>query len=475
MKQGKFFVKVTRSLLIIAVAAIMTACGNHVADDGSVPASSEEREGQAEKQTLTLGCIALEATMQEAVVAFNKQSEDYTIEVKDYAPSIVWTDEGAWDSYLDAQTKLTLDVMAGRAPDMFVVKDVNLDVFAKKGVIENLNPYLEKSTVVSRESLFGSVLNAYTKNDILVAIPFHFTVTTPVGRKSELGEDCGWTLDEMIAYAEQYPDADIFSRMNWSTILQYCIMADIDSYVDYESGDCYFDTPEFKRVLEFAAGYRDVIDFTKSEDESLKNHEALLTVQTMGSPEAWQISEMKFQEPIHAIGFPTKQSNGILVDGGDGICISAHSAHQEAAWAFVEFMLSEEQQTDFFNRQGDYVAVQFPMRRSVYETMMEEAMTPNYLYDMEGNILVDEEGPMERPKVTVGYGSNVYEVYALTEEQVNGISKMIDSVDGLRGSDGQLMKIIFEEAAPYFDGKKNVDEVMDIIQNRALIYINENR
>ena len=39
----------------------------------------------------------------------------------------------------------------------------------------------------------------------------------------------------------------------------------------------------------------------------------------------------------------------------------------------------------------------------------------------------------------------------------------------------ELINIITEEAAPYFAGQKNVNEVADIIQNRVQIYVNENR
>ena len=35
------------------------------------------------------------------------------------------------------------------------------------------------------------------------------------------------------------------------------------------------------------------------------------------------------------------------------------------------------------------------------------------------------------------------------------------------------MNIIYEEAAPFFEGQKSVDEVTSIIQQRVSIYLNE--
>jgi len=41
--------------------------------------------------------------------------------------------------------------------------------------------------------------------------------------------------------------------------------------------------------------------------------------------------------------------------------------------------------------------------------------------------------------------------------------------------DEDLMLIIEEEVAPYFEGQKSVQEVATIIQSRAQVYVNENR
>ena len=52
---------------------------------------------------------------------------------------------------------------------------------------------------------------------------------------------------------------------------------------------------------------------------------------------------------------------------------------------------------------------------------------------------------------------------------------LITSASATYQYDTDLMKIITEEAAAYFAGQKSLDETADIIQNRASIYISENR
>ena len=56
-----------------------------------------------------------------------------------------------------------------------------------------------------------------------------------------------------------------------------------------------------------------------------------------------------------------------------------------------------------------------------------------------------------------------------TEKEFNAI------VSTLEAYNEQLMNIVTEEAAPYFEGQKSVDEVADIIQRRVKTYVNENR
>lgn len=53
--------------------------------------------------------------------------------------------------------------------------------------------------------------------------------------------------------------------------------------------------------------------------------------------------------------------------------------------------------------------------------------------------------------------------------------KWLDSFNRWKNISAIAINIITEEAAPYFAGQKNVNEVADIIQNRVQIYVNENR
>lgn len=423
-----------------------------------------------QKQIITLGCMGLSQNLQSAVVSFNKSNEEYRIEIRDYSSSVDWSQENAYANYLDAQTRLNSDILTGNAPDLFVASDINLQLFAAKGVIEDLNPYLESSSTVSRNDLILPVLDAYINNGILCTIPTSFTVSTLLGRTSEVGDRIGWSIDEMIAYAEQYPDASLFAYAGRDTVIQYCLMYDFDSYVNWETGECFFDSDNFKRVLELAKAYPETADYSESLPTMIGSHRALLYDISLYNFQEWQLARLMFGEAATPIGYPSANGTGVVVSGSDGVCISAASAYKEACWTFIESMLTEEAQS------SDRFMWGFPIRQSVFDSRLEEAMVPNYILDENGEPMLDENGePMEYSNYSYGWQDVTFELYSVSEEDAAAIREIINRISATIDYDEQIMNIIAEECGAYFAGQKSVDEVAEIIQSMVQMYVNESR
>ncbi|MDE6065119.1 MAG: extracellular solute-binding protein, partial [Lachnospiraceae bacterium] len=421
-----------------------------------------------EKEILTLGCMQLDFRLQAAVVEFNKMSDKYKIEIRNYGESVDYSVENAYE---DARTLFYNDILTGKAPDMFLADDINMKLFAVKGLIEDLSPYLDSSTVVQREDLFETILNAYTIDGILCAIPRSFGVQTLAGRTSEVGEESGWTLTEMIAFAEAHPETQLLPDASKLQVLGACMMFNFDSWVNWETGECFFDTPEFKAVLEFANKYPAEADESlPSAQQQVIAHMTLLDSFGLNDPQSWQLERLKFNEPITAIGYPSSSSNGVLAFGSSAVCISTTSQNKEAAWSFIESLLTEKSQED-------ETLYDFPVRVSIFEKKLAEAMVPDYVYDENGEPLLDEDGnPKEQSHLGYNYGDGIeIRVYAVTQEEADGIRHVISQIDGIYSYDRSMMEIILEEIEPYFAGQKSVDEVTGIIQSRVQIYINESR
>lgn len=430
----------------------------------------------AQKQILTLACFGLSQSIQADVVSFNKTNPNYRITVKDYGEGMEFTDENEYMSmYNDRMNQFLNDLVSGNAPDLIDYNTLNLDIemLAEKGVLADLNPYLDASTVVNRANLIEPVLNAYTVDGNLYLIPERFSVRTLVGRTAEVGDKAGWSFDEMLALAEQYPDAQLYQGITREGFLATCLSYDIGSYVNWETGECFFNTTEFKEVLTMAAKYPETIDWQNepSEPAALRTHQALLSDVTLDNPESWQVAQKMFDEPITPIGFPSVSSTGVIVSGTSGICISASSAYKEAAWSFIEQGLGPAR------TENDWMSWGFSTVKEVYDREMQEKMVPNYQLDAEGNILLDEEGnKLEYSNSSYGWADDVtIEIYAVTQEEADNIWKVIEQIGSAASLQNEFLTIIEEEAEPYFAEQKTVDEVADIIQSRIQTYVNETR
>ncbi len=345
-----------------------------------------------------------------------------------------------------------------------------MSLFALKGLIADLTPYLEESAAVEQEDLFDTILSAYTVNDTLCAIPVSFLVSTLAGRTSQVGEESGWTLEEMIAFAEAHPETPILAGATKRSVLDVCLLYDFDSWVDWEKGECFFDTPEFKAVMEFANRYPAADESPLTAAGQIMAHQALLHKFHLRLVQDYQFETALFQEPITAIGFPSSRSTGVLVVGYDAVCISQTSPNKEAAWSFIETMLAKEAM------ESKDLPYGIPVRISAFEKELAEKMEPIYRYDGNGEVLLDENGkPKEKSQYGVCFDDMMIELYAVTQEEADGIRQIISRIDGIYDENNILMQIILEEVDSYFAGQKSVDEAADIIQNRVQLYLNESK
>ena len=108
-----------------------------------------------------------------------------------------------------------------------------------------------------------------------------------------------------------------------------------------------------------------------------------------------------------------------------------------------------------------------PLRRDTLEHMLEEAGNIDYAVDADGN-----ETPIV--KLEIGFeGEESIEVYHMEEEEKKQLLRLIDTASLNDSIDYTLYYIVLEEAQSYFAGDKTLDEVVDIIQRRASLYIAE--
>lgn len=412
-----------------------------------------------QKQSITYGAVYVNSLVKREIIKFNKTNEKYRINVTEY---------GA-DDYQAGITKLNSDIVAGNAPDIIDLQSLNLKRYSAKGVFEDLYQYIDNDSELNRSDYLENVFKAYEYDGKLVAMAPTFSISTVIGKKSLVGDRTSWTLNDLMELVKNSPEGtEIFEYATKETILNYMCTYSMDSFIDWSSGKCSFDSEEFVKVLEFANTF-------SSNDEEVYNSEGpgtatkirsnkLLLLNTyLSDVHAYQMYKEMFAEPISFIGYPTSTGNGSNIEGGNLLlAISSKSKYKDAAWEFMRIFLTEKYQT------SDNLW-SFPVKKTALDAMMKEAMTPEYYTDESGN-------KVEQMKTSWSYGNDFeIDIYAAKQEDIDELMELIESVNTSVQYDLSMYDIILEEAQPFFSGQKPAKEVADIIQSRVQIYVNENR
>lgn len=426
--------------------------------------TKKDRSEVPEKTVLTYGTTYLPYFAKTDVVAFNKQSDKYRIEFKEYG-------EGDKD-YETIVSLWSADMSSGNGPDIIdmVYCPVELEELVSMGVVEDLNPYLDQDADVNREDYIENALKTYEADGKLYAVMRCFGIDTMIGKESDVGNGTSWTLDDVMALMDsKESDVELFEYTTKYNALQMMLAINGDKFVDEEAGTCNFKDEEFIKILEFANRFPQDVTYDQngpSDVEKIRNGKLLLLKETVTSVQQYQLYEYKFGEPINMIGYPASGESGTMITpNGTTVAMNANSKNKEGVWEFMKFLLDKERQENLQSANAG-----FPVMKSALEKQFEKDMTAEYYEDADGT-------KKERPKATWTSGMSgevTVEVYAASQEQVDRMREMIETAGAAR-IDSQILSIIIDETQSYFDGQKKPEDAAELIQERVQVYINEKR
>lgn len=414
------------------------------------------------KKTITLATTNLDYEIREEILKFNRSNSEYRIEVKDY--SIYETAE----DYNAGVTKLNTEIVSGNVPDIIAINSLPYKQYAAKGLLEDLYPYIDSDSELSREDFISSVMGAIESDGKLFYMGSSFYLQSMIGNSDYVGTEPGWTMEELRSIIEQNPQADCPLGMGMSreSVFYSLFMMSMDSYVDWQTGECRFDTEEFKSFLEFAKTFpkEKDIDYESmewvSQDVLVREGRQLASSFSLSDFQSYQYAKAMYGDKMVFKGLPVAEGVGTIANVRNGLAITTSCKEKEAAWSFLRGFLTEEYQKDIWD---------MPTNKNAFEAKLKEAMTQEYYIDENG-----ERKPVSMGGMSMGDGESI-DFYALTEEEGQAVRDLIDSIQYTSDYDEALVNIVQDEAAAFFNDEKSVDEVASIIQSRMNIYINEQR
>ena len=153
-------------------------------------------------------------------------------------------------------------------------------------------------------------------------------------------------------------------------------------------------------------------------------------------------------------------SVGTLFDSGCHVvsyplytmAVNANSANKEGAWEFIAFLLGDEIQY----REEAHLP---PVHRQSFDKWLE--------WELE--ILTKKDRIKGKEFSPVYYGENS------STEKRNAYKKAIEDARPLPMRTAPILAIIQEEAKDYFNGSKRVEEIIQVINNRVQLYLDERK
>ena len=415
-----------------------------------------------QRKTLTLAVMWLNYDLRNVVLDYNRSNTEYRIEVQDYS------EYNTQDDYNAGMTKLTTEIISGKVPDIFVADGLPLRQYGAKGLLEDLLPYIEADEELGgREALVQPVLNAMLQDGKLYQVASRFSVNTATTSSRLAGEVTGWTVDEARAAMEKLPEGA--SLMNAYTtqdsLLRQLLRWNLGSYVNWATGECYFDTGEFENLLEFSRLAPKKIDFDDEEwmfyqeDRRIREGMQLMSVQSFYDWYSLLYQQSYWGEDMVYVGFPADDRQGSAFTVENSLAMSSRCQYKDAAWDFLRGTLTGER--DF--------GWAFPIGQAAFDSYMEEAMTPDTWTDENGNVI-------EYPKLeyTDANGETV-QIMAMSQEDYDKFLALLNNTTKMADYDESIMEIVMDEAQPFLAGKATAEKVARMVQSRVRLYVNEQR
>lgn len=386
------------------------------------------------------------------VAAFNEKSEEFQIEIKYYE--------------YNGQEELYKELLKGQGPDLIDLSFVDMNILAYKGVLEDLNPYLERSKEVKKEDLISGIVTGGTIDGKLVSVCHSFYIwalAIPEG----WSENHGWTPERMLKMGYAYPDSNIIASSNHLNFLfQYILPVAVDGFIDWENKECSFDSERFIGLLNDIKG----LELEPNQSNSYTSKEGffkkdyLMCNVLISSPDTYADAAHALEGTGELVGYPESEGKPhFLMLSNCTYGINSASQQKEGAWAFLEYLLSRK-----FQDSHSGINDSWPVRRDAFENRLLETAEKNYPLDTEVKGIHQNSFTFELedryPKVT--------------EKDIEMLRFIVDNAYlHKNASSGEssynYQNIILEEAGGFFQGAKTAEETAEIIQNRMSLFLRE--
>lgn len=377
---------------------------------------------------------------------FNRRNADARVELVDY------TVYNTAEDGLEGTVRLAADMFAGSCPDIVMLEGISVASWAKRGMLLELNAFIDGADGVDRSTLFDNWLRASELGGELYSIPMSWKVWAAAAAAAcaEGYEGISYADVEEIMAANPAIEYAVGLNTSRQTYLETALDFNASALMDWETGTCDFTSGLFEAILAQAAkqpveavtgestpyGY----EWDYNEQQMLASGRQLLYTSTVNLYVMRTFTDALGEDFVFC-GFPgTGEGRGIAVEPILPLGISAATEHPDECWSFLKTVLTKDSMTlDGYS----------PLR-SVADREIE-----TYLKNL------------------AGWRENGYDLTADMELVTAKGLAAFEAAEVIYGMDAEALGIIADAAAPYFAGERSAPDVAAEVQSRVATYMAE--
>jgi len=435
--------------MTILLAAMLVSCDNS-SSESDLSNSIDVNAHDFERTTITLGVINLAETFGEIerldvrrnVQLFNLENELYQIEV------IYYTE--------DDTTRLRTELVSGRGPDILYSTWFECSIFTpmiRQGMLIDLLPYIDRDPEINREDFFTSIFEAAQNPDgSLALIPTFFYIQSLAALPGVVDATKAFTTDWFLELVRNAVDDGVNYPLDpmttgYAFLITTLMYVDL-GIIDFATGVSDFENQTFFDLLEVA--------LLLPEDIAAHPDSSLFGRMSTGGQVFTDVSIVSFLSFSRSktllgdftfLGYPSDKGGIIGATTQSHFGISAGSKNQETAWSFVRSFLHSDSPME------THFTMPFALRVDKFDEQVISAMGVG-----EWSI---NDGGLEIP------------LQVLSEENINELRSLIDSVSFVARPNIIITQIVVEESSQFLAGTRTADDLVRILQNRVGIYLDE--
>ncbi len=258
--------------------------------------------------------------------------------------------------YTGYDSKILTRIAGGAAPDVIATEVDYFVTFASKNVLEDLNPYINEDKELSAKEFFPSIIDRFTYQDKLLAIPRDVAPFACVFYNKNLFDEAGipyptddWTWDDLLRIARALTKKDSAGKITqygfygwaWQNFVYGNGGALVDSVT--KPTQVKIDDPKSVQGLQF---YSDLINLYQVMPTPMALANLGMGIDLMFSSGRlamfmsgiWETPGLRNYNFAWDVAMFPKNAQGVRAfgSGGSGYAILKSSKHKKEAWEVIK-------------------------------------------------------------------------------------------------------------------------------------------